>query len=95
MDISTTTNQEIKTAIIRVVLTGNPTLFYTSYTETSAARRKVTDPVTILSSEPELLGAIASGPHTLVLFCRSRHIIAAGELHLSFTNFNLYDEDYG
>ncbi len=95
LDTRSANNKEIKTPIIRVVLLGNPSLHYSSYTETTAVRRKISDPDLILSNELELQGAIASGPHTLVLFCRSSQAIAAGELHLSFTNFTLYDEEYG
>ncbi len=97
LDLDTTSalNQEIKPQIVRIVLNGYPDFYYSSYTETTAIRRRISDPATILQNELELQGAIASGPQTLILFCRSNQAIAAGELHLTFTHYKLYDEDYG
>lgn len=81
--------------ILRLVLTGQPEVFYLSYTQTLTDRQPITEEENIRSKNLILQGARLSGPQTLIVYGHSPQQLEAGELHLNFKNFQLYDEQYG
>ena len=83
------------TRILRLVLIGQPKLFYLSYTQNTADRQPITKRESILSKNLILQGARIGGPQTLILYGHSPQQVEAGELHLNFKNYQLYDDQYG
>ena len=82
-------------SILWLVLIGHPEVFYLSYTQAIADRQPISDEKSIRSKNLVLQGARVSGSQTIIVYGHSPQQVEAGELHLIFKNFNLYDEQYG
>ncbi|RDC62571.1 hypothetical protein [Adhaeribacter pallidiroseus] len=83
------------TRILRLVLMGQPNLFYLSYPQTTSDRPPITAREKILSKNLILQGAQMSGSQALILYGHSAQPVEAGELHLNLKNYQLYDDQYG
>ncbi len=81
--------------IIRLVLTGNPQVYFLSYLQVAAQRERITEPKLILENNLLVQGVAAPEKQKIILYGGSPNQVAAGELHLSFSSFTLYDEHYG
>ncbi len=83
------------TRILRLVLMGQPKMFYLSYTQNTADRQPIIERESIISKNLILQGARIGGPQTLILYGHSPQRVEAGELHVNLKNYQLYDDQYG
>ncbi|QNF34520.1 hypothetical protein HUW51_17970 [Adhaeribacter swui] len=83
------------TDVLRLVLHGKPEIYYLSYTATTANRIPLSEPSKIVAHNLTLQGATLVNSHKLILYCNSSKQIEAGELHVTFIHYQLYDDQFG